>query len=151
MQRNKPSDDYQPIIYHNTPDAEATATMQYLHWFRFFVRNSDDFIRVPTADSQARFPADSVRLFFIMRSSEQTHLPATYQVQATKPLTYLQWRDLINNLCDLAVAEISKVLKQEVRQHLEWNACEFIGWTTDGLIQNPEENKQAFRFTGHLT
>jgi hypothetical protein len=148
---NNPSNDYVPINYFNNPDGTYTGTMQFLHWFRFFVRNSDDYIRVNTHDSQSRFPSTNIRLFLIMRSTERTHLPCTYSVNSKRPLTYTQWRDAIDAICFHAEKEINKVLKKEVRQYLEWTCVEFVGWTTDGLIQNPEENKQAFRFTGHLT
>lgn len=144
--------DYKRIVYYPRQDTIVTQTMTYLHWFRFFVRNSDDYIKVPTEDSQSKFPNKAVRLFFIMRSDEGTHAPATYEVIAPRKLTYEQWRDMIDKgLCNLAVARIQQVMANETREHLDWHAAEFIGWTTDELVQNPEENKNAFRLSGHLT
>jgi hypothetical protein len=144
--------DYQRIVYYPKTDKIVTQTMIYLHWFRFFVRNSEDYIKVPTEDSQSKFPNKAIRMFFIMRSDEGTHAPATYEAIAARLLTYAQWRALIDKgLCDAAVAEICAVMANETREHLEWQAVEFVGWTTDELVQNPEENKNAFRLSGHLT
>lgn len=144
--------DYKRIVYYPRQDTIVTQTMTYLHWFRFFVRNSDDYIKVPTEDSQSKFPNKAIRLFFIMRSDEGTHAPATYEAKSHRPLTYVQWRVLIDKgLCDSAVEEIRNVMKIEAREHLEWQAVEFVGWTTDELVQNPEENKNAFRLSGYLT
>lgn len=142
------STDYERVSYYHDPDQALTGTMQYLHWFRFFVRNADLHMRVETPDSQSVFPTKSVRVFCIMRSTEATHVPCTYTVEAKGKLTYLQWCELVFILP--IEREIKKVFAKEGRKHLGWELFEFIGWTSDGLIQNPEENKQAFRLTGHL-
>lgn len=86
-----------------------------------------------------------------MRSSEATHIPATYTITSKTPLTYEQWGDLIAPLQIPIEIQVERVLQKEVRAYLDWKVAEFIGWTTDRLVQNPEENKQAFRFEGHLT
>jgi len=143
------STSYERINYYNDSSAKLTSTMLYLHWFRFFQRNSDDHIRV--VESGADKQTDIVRLFFIMRSSEGTFVPSVYQVTAKKQLTYLQWCELIKLLINPIEREINRVLKLEMRKYLEWEVCEFIGWATDGLVQNPEEAKNAFCFAGHLT
>ena len=143
------STDYERINYYHDPDQALTGTMQYLHWFRFFVRNADLHMRVPSSDSQSVFPCKFIRIFIIMRSTEATHLPCTYTVRAPAALTYLQWCDIVFELP--TEREVKKILRKEGRTHLGWQLYEFVGWTSDGLLQNPEENKQAFRFEGHLT
>lgn len=139
---------YEPMSYYVTDPPEGmSGTMIWLREFNDYMRDDDTMhIALGTPFNKS---SNEATLFYIMQSHESTHQGITCRLTHSKPLGLKEWKTLIDDCLMDLLEDTYRILTLELRPDLEWWLYEFIGWTIDPNVHNPEEAAQTFKLSGH--